>query len=274
MENDSDTIDFGFQRVKRTEKAGLVRNVFDSVADNYDLMNDLMSGGVHRIWKSVMLDRLSPRPGQVLLDVAGGTGDIALGFLQRAEMRAARSVTDQYASGEPVDGPSDTARPASAIVCDINHEMLNAGASRKENTDFRHQMSFLCGDAEALPLPDRSVDAYTISLGIRNVTDRDRALREAFRVLRPGGRFACLEFSQPILPTFQTVYDAYSFNVIPWLGERVANNREAYEYLVESIREFPTQEAFADQIRDSGLSRVRYENLTGGVAALHLAWRL
>lgn len=249
---------FGFRTVRSQDKAGLVRGVFDSVAGNYDLMNDLMSGGVHRIWKSVLLDRLAPQPGQTLLDVAGGTGDIAAGFLQRANGRAA--------AGE---------KPAArAVVCDINFEMLKAGEKREENKALQRQMTRVCGDAEKLPVKDASVDAYTIAFGIRNVTDIDDALREAKRALRPGGRFVCLEFSHPITEGLQKLYDAYSFNAIPWLGETVANDRDSYQYLVESIRKFPSQEAFATQIRAAGFSRVKYENLTGGVAALHMGWRI
>ena len=249
---------FGFRKVHAAEKAGLVRGVFDNVAGNYDLMNDLMSGGVHRLWKSVLLDRLSPQPGQHLLDVAGGTGDVALNFLKRANNRTS-------ASSKPA---------AKATICDINFEMLHAGADRDEALTFSNQITRICGNAERLPLTSSSLDAYTIAFGIRNVTNMDAALEEAYRVLKPGGRFICLEFSHPITEGLQKLYDAYSFNVIPWLGEHVANDREAYQYLVESIRQFPGQEAFATKINNAGFSRVTYENLTGGVAALHMGWRL
>lgn len=249
---------FGFRTVGADEKADLVRDVFNSVAPRYDLMNDLMSGGVHRIWKALLLDRLAPQPGQLLVDVAGGTGDIALGFLKRADGRAGAAQKEN----------------ARAIVCDINHEMLQAGAARKDAQDFSAQLARVCGDAEHLPLKDRCADAYTIAFGIRNVTDLDAALAEAMRVLKHGGRFICLEFSHPITEGLQKLYDAYSFNAIPWLGEHVANDRAAYQYLVESIRRFPAQEAFARRIRATGFSRVQYENLTGGVAALHMAWRV
>ncbi len=253
-----DETSFGFRTVKAGEKAGLVRGVFNSVAGRYDLMNDLMSGGVHRIWKAVLLDRLGPQPGQTLVDVAGGTGDVAIGFLKRANAR-----------------PSAETKPrAQAMVCDINHEMLKAGAERDAATEFSGQLTRICGDAENLPLPDNFADAYTIAFGIRNVTNMDAALSEAHRVLKPGGRFICLEFSHPITEGMQKAYDAYSFNVIPWLGEKVANDRESYQYLVESIRKFPGQEAFAARIKKAGFSRVTYENLTGGVAALHMAWRI
>lgn len=257
QDQDAET-DFGFKTVRTKEKAGLVRGVFDSVAGQYDLMNDLMSGGVHRIWKSVLLDRLAPQPGQTLLDVAGGTGDIAAGFLQRANGRAA----------------AEEKQPARAVVCDINFEMLKAGETREENETLQGQITRVCGDAEKLPVKSASIDAYTIAFGIRNVTDIDAALREAKRALRPGGRFVCLEFSHPITEGLQKLYDTYSFNAIPWLGETVANDRASYQYLVESIRQFPSQETFAARIRAAGFSRVKYENLTGGVAALHMGWRI
>lgn len=266
--DDEAKIDFGFKTVNRDEKVGLVRDVFDSVADNYDLMNDAMSLGIHRLWKSVLLDRLNPQPGQVLIDVAGGTGDIANGFLSRAQTRDARASRQSTESS-----------PARAIVCDINHAMLAAGQTRAQDAShsdypYNDQISRVCGNAERLPFPDRYADAYTIGFGIRNVTDRDAALREAYRVLKPGGRFICLEFSRPILASLEKIYDQYSFSVIPWLGEKIVDDRESYEYLVESIRKFPTQDAFAQQISQAGFSRVTIENLSGGIAALHLAWRL
>lgn len=249
---------FGFRTVKTGEKARLVRSVFDSVASRYDLMNDLMSGGVHRIWKSVFLDRIAPRPGERLIDVAGGTGDIAAGFLKRADKRS--SSADKS--------------PAKAVICDINYEMLKAGEARADMAAFGERLTRVTGDAEILPFPDKSFDAYTIAFGIRNVTEMDAALKEAHRVLRPGGRFFCLEFSHPITEALQKAYDAYSFNVIPWLGEQVADDRDSYQYLVESIRKFPAQEAFAARIRKAGFANVKYENLTAGVAAIHSAWRV
>jgi len=259
MDHDrQDETSFGFRTVKTGEKEGLVRGVFDSVAGRYDLMNDLMSGGVHRIWKAALMDRLAPQPGQALIDVAGGTGDVALAFLKRANAR-----------------PNTGAKPkAHATICDINYEMLQAGAAKRSAGQYAGQITRVCGDAEHLPAEDCSFDAYTIAFGIRNVTDMDAALHEAWRVLKPGGRFICLEFSHPVTQGMQKLYDAYSFNVIPWLGEAVANDRESYQYLVESIRRFPLQDAFAARIGEAGFSRVHYENLTGGVAALHMAWRL
>ncbi len=250
-----DSTHFGFRTVGRDQKAGLVRAVFDGVAENYDLMNDLMSVGIHRLWKSAMLDWLNPRPGDHLLDVAGGTGDIAERFLERAVDRA---------SG---DG-------ARVTVCDINEAMIVVGRDRAIDRGRLKGIDWLCGNAEALPVAPASVDAYTIAFGIRNVTDIPAALREARRVLKPGGRFLCLEFSHVILPGLKTAYDAYSFQVLPALGEIVAGDREAYQYLAESIRQFPDQDAFAAMIADAGLERVKIRNLSGGIAALHSAWRI
>lgn len=254
----TDETSFGFRTVKTGEKAGLVRGVFDSVATRYDIMNDLMSGGVHRIWKSTLLDRLNPQPGQTLIDVAGGTGDVATGFIKRANGRP-------RSAGAPL---------AHAHICDINYEMLRSGIDRDCGLGYAGQLSRICGDAEHLPFDDKSADAYTIAFGIRNVTDMDAALKEARRVLRPGGRFICLEFSHPITQGLQKLYDEYSFRVIPWLGEKVADDRESYQYLIESIRKFPAQQAFAERIKSAGFSRVTYENLTAGVAALHMGWRI
>jgi demethylmenaquinone methyltransferase/2-methoxy-6-polyprenyl-1,4-benzoquinol methylase len=248
------TVPFGAKDVAEDEKAGLVRAVFDSVAPAYDAMNDLMSLGIHRTWKRVLLDRLDPRPGQALIDVAGGTGDVALGFLRRAAVRAERT-----GRGEG---------PASAVVCDINHAMMVAGLQRQaEGPLFR-----VCGDAENLPFPDKSFDTYTIAFGIRNVTRRHKALAEARRVLKRGGRFACLEFSRPVTAGFERLYASYSDAVIPRLGEAVAGDRESYAYLVESIRRFPAQDAFAAEVEEAGFARVKAENLTGGIAAIHSGW--
>jgi demethylmenaquinone methyltransferase / 2-methoxy-6-polyprenyl-1,4-benzoquinol methylase len=239
------TTHFGFQTVPEAEKAGMVHGVFTSVASKYDLMNDLMSGGMHRLWKEAMMDWLVPRAGQRLLDVAGGTGDVALRFLARAPA-------------------------AEAVVLDMTESMLVAGRARAG----AERIDWVVGDAMALPFADASFDVYTISFGIRNVTRVADALREAFRVLRPGGRLMVLEFSQIPNEALQWAYDKYSFNVIPGLGKLVTGDRDSYQYLVESIRQFPDQEAFATMIRQAGFGLVKYRNLTMGVAALHSGWKL
>ena len=253
-EMENGTSSFGYREVDVAEKQRLVRAVFSSVAGRYDLMNDLMSGGLHRVWKSAFLTRLNPQPGEILLDLAGGTGDIAAEFLGRAVGRASAA----------------RARQPSAFICDINFDMLSAGVARGTPAGlFR-----ICGNAERLPFPDRAADAVAIAFGIRNVADVGAALKEAFRTLRIGGRFLCLEFSHPTTQGLQAIYDAYSFGVIPRLGEAVAKDGDSYRYLVESIRRFPKQDAFARQIEAAGFGRVRYENLTGGVVAIHSGWRL
>jgi len=238
---------FGFRDVDTEEKARLVKGVFDRVAFRYDLMNDLMSGGIHRLWKSAMMDWLKPTRGMRLLDVGGGTGDIAFRFLDRGG--------------------------CSVTVVDINEEMLSVGQNRAMKTGRTPDVGWLCGDAERLPIADCSVDAYTIAFCIRNVTRIPYALDEARRVLKPGGRFLCLEFSEVMLPLLNRVYDAYSFQLLPALGQRVAGDREAYQYLAESIRRFPSQTAFAKMIASAGFGLVKYRNLSGGIAALHSAWR-
>jgi demethylmenaquinone methyltransferase / 2-methoxy-6-polyprenyl-1,4-benzoquinol methylase len=245
---DSGKTHFGFRTVQESEKASLVRAVFDDVAPRYDLMNDIMSLGIHRLWKAAMLDWLKPRPDMALLDVGGGTGDIAFRFRQRG------------------GGPT--------VVCDINREMLSVGRDRAIDRNIGEGINWICGDAEALPIADRSVNAYTIAFCLRNVTHIDAALAEARRVLKPGGRFLCLEFSQVVVPVFRAVYDQYSFHVLPWMGQMVASNRDAYQYLVESIRKFPPQEELAARMRAQGLEQVTYRNLSGGIAALHSGWRL
>ena len=242
---------FGFRDVDPEAKPGLVRGVFDRVARRYDLMNDLMSIGVHRLWKDAAASRLNPQPGEVIIDCAGGTGDMARRFAKLARRAQLRR------------GGGD----ARIVVVDYNAEMIAAGREKGAPPE----VCWAVGDAQRLPLPDASADAYVISFGIRNVTDIPAALREARRVLKPGGRFLCLEFSRPITEPLQKAYDAYSFNVIPEIGARVTGDRASYQYLVESIRRFPDQRRFAAMISDAGFSQVGWTNFTGGVAALHTA---
>jgi len=254
-EETSARADFGFSQVPESEKAPLVRALFESVAPRYDLMNDLMSGGIHRWWKSEMVAWLKPRPGQRLLDVAGGTGDIAL-----------RALPHLLQHGAMVKG--------AAIVCDASWSMLAIGRARALDQGILDGIEWVSADAERLPVADRSVDLYTIGFGLRNVTRIEAALAEARRVLKPGGRFLCLEFTPEINPLLQPLYDLYSFQFVPLIGQIVAGERDAYVYLVESIRRFPRQSELAEMIDRVGLERVRFRNLTGGIAALHSAWRL
>jgi len=250
------TIDFGFQEIPESEKQSRVRGVFDSVASNYDLMNDAMSLGIHRVWKNMVMAKLNPQPGEVHLDVAGGTGDLARRFIKAAE-----EVRQRRGGG-----------PARAIICDINAEMLLAGVDPKKDAGM--DMSRVCGDAQNLPFPDASVDVVTIAFGIRNVTDRDMALREFHRVLKPGGRLGVLEFATPPTKWLRQFYDAYSFNVIPPMGKVLANDRESYQYLVESIRRFPKQAQFAKMVKEAGFLRVKWDDYSGGIAALHTGWKI
>lgn len=243
------TTHFGFETVPEAEKAGRVHGVFTSVASKYDVMNDVMSVGVHRVWKDAMMDWLAPRDGQRLLDVAGGTGDVAFRFLKRAPA-------------------------ASAVVLDMTESMLIEGRKRAEAEAMSDRLDWIVGDAMALPFENNSFDVYTISFGIRNVTRIEDALGEAFRVLRPGGRLMVLEFSQLPNPAMQWAYDRYSFNVIPRMGQVIAGDSASYQYLVESIRKFPDQKRFATMIRQAGFAQVKYRNLTFGVAALHSGWKI
>lgn len=249
----SETTSFGFRDVPKDERQSLVNDVFAKVAERYDLMNDLMSGGLHRLWKRDFINWLAPpkasRPFR-LLDVAGGTGDIAL--------RYAGATSDN----------------ATAVICDISPEMLDVGQRRINDAGLAHRIECVEGNAEALPFPDRSFDAYTIAFGIRNVTNIDKALAEAHRVLKTGGRFMCLEFSEVTVPILDKLYDFHSFEVIPRIGKLAAGDDKPYQYLVESIRKFPKQEAFAQMIREAGFARVAYRNLTGGVAAMHSGWKI
>jgi demethylmenaquinone methyltransferase/2-methoxy-6-polyprenyl-1,4-benzoquinol methylase len=243
------TTHFGAQTVREEEKAGMVRSLFSDVANKYDIMNDVMSVGIHRIWKEAMMDWLAPRAGQQLLDVAGGTGDISFRFLERAGV-------------------------GHATVCDITEPMLVEGRKRAEADQMARSLNWVVGDAMALPFEDNSFDVYTISFGIRNVVRPQEALNEAYRVLRPGGRLMVLEFSQIPSDMMQKVYDLYSFNVIPKMGKLIANDAESYQYLVESIRKFPDQDTFLDMVRKAGFENAKYRNLTMGIAALHSGWKI
>ena len=245
---------FGYRDVPAAEKEGMVRRVFESVAPSYDLMNDLMSGGVHRLWKNTLIDVLNPRPGEKFLDVAGGTGDIAFRIVRRQMAKGGKS--------------------ADVTVCDINHAMLSVGRNRAADRGLLKGLTWSTGDAEALPFPDRSFDGYTIAFGLRNVTDIDKALREACRVLKPGGRFYCLEFSKVTTAPVARAYDAYSERALPWLGRVIARDAESYRYLHESIRRFPPQRELAQRMGAAGFGNVAWRNMTMGVVALHSGWRL
>ena len=233
----------------------MVRSVFESVADRYDLMNDLMSGGIHRLWKSAMIDWLRPRAGQQFIDVAGGTGDIAFRILERLAAGSSTAVSR-------------------VVVCDLTPAMLAVGRDRAIDRGILSGIEWINGDAEKLPFADRSFDVYTVAFGFRNLTHLDQALSEARRVLRPGGRLLCLEFSHVAVPILDRLYNLYSFQVLPLLGQIVAHDRPAYQYLVESIRRFPRQDELLRRIAAAGFEHVTFRNLTGGIAALHSAWRL
>lgn len=244
---DPETVSFGFKDVSADEKTDLVSGVFASVASKYDMMNDLMSLGVHRLWKSAMLDWLNPKQGMTLVDVGGGTGDITFRWLERG--------------GGPV------------TVVDYSAEMIAVGRDRAIDKGILSGIEWTVGNAEQLALADKSVDTYASAFCLRNVARLDRALAEARRVLKPGGRFLCLEFSHLVVPALESAYDAWSFKVLPALGERVAQDRESYIYLAESIRRFPDQQTFAGMIADAGLDQIKVRNLSGGIAAMHSAWR-
>ena len=239
---------FGYREVSEDQKASLVQEVFTNVAYKYDLMNDLMSFGIHRLWKDAVIDRLKPGPNMTLVDVGGGTGDLAFRFLAKGG--------------------------GNVQVIDINREMLAQGQNRALDQGIISGIEWSHGDAEELPLDDMSMDAYTTAFCIRNVTHINRALAEARRVLKPGGQFLCLEFSQLKFPTLRSIYDAYSFNILPVLGEKIVGDRGSYQYLAESIRKFPNQLKFSSMIAESGLGCVSCQNLNGGIAAIHSAWRI
>jgi demethylmenaquinone methyltransferase/2-methoxy-6-polyprenyl-1,4-benzoquinol methylase len=243
------TADFGYRDVPAGEKASHVRAVFDSVADKYDLMNDLMSAGVHRLWKRYALSQTGLRPGQQALDVAGGTGDLAAGM--------ARQVGES----------------GLVVLSDINAAMLAVGRDRLLDRGLMRNVRFSLADAECLPFADASFDCVTIAFGLRNVTDKAAALASMRRVLRPGGRLLVLEFSRPVVPGLKPVYDVYSFSVLPWLGRRIAGDPDSYRYLAESIRRFPDQETLCGMMHSAGLEDCRYHNLSGGIVALHKGFR-
>lgn len=258
---------FGFKEVPEEEKSKLVGSVFSSVASNYDLMNDMMSAGLHRLWKDRLVSKLHPFPGMKHLDVAGGTGDVAFRIFESINSVSCRAMKD---------GLAETEEETQIYICDINPSMLNVGKKRAIERGFGENpcLRWIEGDAEALSFEDGSMDGYTVAFGIRNVTHIEKALAEAYRVLKRGGRFLCLELSHVELPIFKQLYDYYSFSVIPAMGELVAGDRESYQYLVESIRRFPNQEMFARMIVDAGFQKVSYENLVGGVVAIHSGLKL
>lgn len=258
---------FGFKEVPEEEKSKMVGNVFTSVASNYDLMNDLMSCGLHRLWKDRLVSKLNPFPGMKHLDVAGGTGDVAFRILENIKNVKRRAMQDAL--------DDDLIEDTRIYVCDINANMLGVGKKRAEERGFGREKSLVWveGDAEALSFEDNSMDGYTIAFGIRNVTHIEKVLAEAYRVLKRGGRFLCLELSHVDIPVYKDLYDAYSFSVIPAVGELVTGDRESYQYLVESIRRFPRQEVFAKMIAEAGFQKVEYENLVGGVVAIHSGFK-
>ena len=244
----AETVDFGFQTIEKDQKRRLVRGVFDSVAGKYDLMNDLMSLGVHRLWKRAFIAALEPRAGRTLLDLAGGTGDIAAGWAKRG------------------GGP--------AILSDINEAMLAVGRDRVTGAGLLTGIDFVVTDAEHIALPDRAVDRVSMAFGLRNCTNKEAVLAEAWRVLRPGGKFLILEFSKLQVAALESAYEAWSFKALPRIGSLVAKDAASYQYLAESIRMFPDQETLAGMMRAAGLERVGFRNLSGGIAAIHQGWRL
>ena len=248
-DRDDNTTDFGFTRVDPAAKAGMVRGVFDAVASRYDLMNDLMSGGVHRLWKRFTIELSAARPGQTILDIAGGTGDLAARFSQLVG----------------ADGQ--------VILADINAAMLEVGRDRLIDKGATGNIEVVQADAQALPFEENSVDCITIAFGLRNVTDKDMALRSMLRVLRPGGRLLVLEFSKPTSPLLGKVYDQYSFQILPAIGRLIAQDADSYRYLAESIRKHPDQDTLLEMMEDAGFVECRYHNMTGGIVAVHQGFK-
>ncbi|MGB1361506.1 MAG: bifunctional demethylmenaquinone methyltransferase/2-methoxy-6-polyprenyl-1,4-benzoquinol methylase UbiE [Alphaproteobacteria bacterium] len=247
MKKDNKTT-FGFKDVDKNEKIGLVQGVFESVAMKYDIMNDLMSAGVHRLWKNTFIDMMKPNADMILLDVAGGTGDIAFRFLEGGG--------------------------GNVTVCDLTEGMVKVGKNRALDKGIISNINWLVGNAQSLPLADNSVDVYSISFGLRNVADIDEALAEAHRVLKPSGRFMCLEFSHVVVPVLDKIYDEYSFKLLPKIGKIVADDEESYQYLVESIRRFPKQDELVAKMEKAGFSNATYTNLTGGISAIHSGYKI
>jgi demethylmenaquinone methyltransferase / 2-methoxy-6-polyprenyl-1,4-benzoquinol methylase len=256
--SEQDVSSFGYKTLPQSQKVEAVRKVFESVAPSYDLMNDVMSAGIHRVWKDMACQRLNPQPGERILDVAGGTGDMArrlLTLMKRAnQRRVARGASP---------------KACEVSVLDYNEAMICEGRKKGSDGEADAGLSWMVGDATKLPLEDQNIDAYIISFGIRNVSSVQTALSEAKRVLRPGGRFFCLEFSKPSSVILRDLYKTYSFKLIPQLGEWIAKDRDSYQYLVESIDRFPSQEDFADMIQKAGFHSVGYQNYSNGIAALH-----
>ncbi len=242
------TTHFGFNEIDVQDKARLVKKVFDSVASRYDLMNDIMSLGIHRLWKVALIGRIDPQPQMKLIDIGGGTGDIAFQFLK--------------SGGGHV------------TICDVNKEMLDVGRNRAMNHGIQTSIEWVIGNAEEIPLSSCTFDAYATSFCLRNVTNIEKALNEAYRVLKPGGHFLCLEFSPSVFPILKKIYDTYSFNILPWLGKMIVDDEESYRYLAESIRRFPDRESFSNLIAKSGLELVNSQVLSGGIATIHSAWRV
>ncbi|XP_044300175.1 2-methoxy-6-polyprenyl-1,4-benzoquinol methylase, mitochondrial isoform X1 [Varanus komodoensis] len=292
---------FGFQTVSEAEKGAKVYKIFENVAKKYDLMNDSMSLGIHRVWKDILLRQMNPYPGTQLLDAAGGTGDIAFRFIDyvrsrweyqvRQKLRSHQNLSWQEITSLYQEEEHGSLGGSHVVVCDINKEMLKIGKQKSQQLGYSDEvpgqssaahplfctapgLSWVLGNAEELPFNDDSFDIYTIAFGIRNVTHIDQALQEAFRVLKPGGRFLCLEFSQVNNSLISSLYDLYSFQVIPVLGEVIAGDWKAYQYLVESIRNFPTQETFKEMIEDAGFLKVDYQNLGSGIVAIHSGFKL